>query len=122
MRIPRITGTAAVYNAVDQLVNKFDYPDEAGRSSNAPLVLGGGGGGMAHVLIVSTSESVDVQEKADFVVDESASATELQAIFDDLAGPMSIWMAGRFTLDANVSAPSGAWIRGLGYVQSGGSS
>lgn len=117
MRRARVTGQAAVNRAVLDLMDKFEYPDELGLGGDP---IGGGGGGMAHVLIVSTSELPDVQAKADYVVAQSNSATQLQSVFDEIntdmnGGPYSIWMAGVFDLDQDVDAPVGAWIRGLGY-------
>lgn len=94
------------------MANAFVYPDEIGGSG--PLVLGGGGG-MAHILIVSTSEPDDIQAKADHVVTQTNSSGQLQDIFDSIDDIWSIWMAGTFHLNEDVTAPSGCWIRGLGY-------
>lgn len=113
MRRARLTGESAVYRTVNDLARKFEYPDE----NTLPIPGGGGGGGgMAHILIVSDSEPSDVQAKADYVVSSSASAGELQGIFDSISGTWSIWMAGVFTLDDDVITPSGCLIRGLGYT------
>jgi hypothetical protein len=100
---------------VNELRNKFDYPNID--TLQNPLLLGGGGG-MAHILIVSTSEPAEIQEKADYVVNEANAAPELQAIFDSVDEVWSIWMAGRFTLNSDVTTPIGCWIRGLGYTPS----
>lgn len=126
MRRARITsGEGATRQAVLDLLNKFDYPVDRAPSSN-PLV--GGGGGMAHVLIVSDSEPVQIQAKADFVVPSTNSSTQLQTVFDTIEaqqgnqGAWSIWMAGIFNLDADVTAPDQAWIRGLGFYEASGCS
>lgn len=80
---------------------------------------------MAHYLIVSESEVDAVQEKADFLVPDSNSATLLQEAFDSIAATndtsavISIWMAGIFDLDSDVTPPDEAWIRGLGYNEGG---
>lgn len=75
---------------------------------------------MAHILIVSDSEPDTVQAKADFVVNEVGAAGQLNGIFATLdGGPWSIWMAGVFNISEDVTFPSGAWIRGLGYTASG---
>ena len=111
MRKPRVTGQAAVNAAVYRLINEFQYPDEKGSGG----FVAGGGGGMAHILIVSTSEPEEIQAKADFVVPESNSSAPLQSIFDSIDDNWSIWMAGSFELNNDVTAPAGCWIRGLGY-------
>lgn len=79
---------------------------------------------MAHFLIVAESEPQQIQEKADYTVPASDSAAPLQEVFDEIddlmnGGAFSIWLAGSFELDDDVTAPSGAWIRGLGYVGGG---
>lgn len=119
MKRVRYTGDAAVNRAVFDLINKFEYPDAVGGGGG--LGQAGGEAGMAHVLIVSDSEPQSVQDKADFIVPASSSASFLQSIFDDIAsrdinGSWSIWMAGRFELDDDVTAPEKSWIRGLGYT------
>lgn len=103
----------ALQQRVEQLWERFDYPDQ---DVNVPFELSGGGGGMTHILIVSTSEPDEIQEKADFVVNESNSSAQLQSIFDSIDDVWSIWMAGIFDLDSDVTAPDGCWIRGLGYT------
>lgn len=114
------SGGAAMWEAIRRLYAEFARrrrPRPAGPASF------GGGGGMAHILVVSDSEPQSVQSKADFVVPSSNSSTALQAAFDTVpdgsGGRWSIWMAGRFDLDADVTAPSGAWLRGLGSSFSG---
>lgn len=119
MRRARVTGESAVYRAVKDLVDKFEYPD----LDTLPVVgEAGGGGGMAHVLIVSTSEPPEIQAKADYVVRQTNSANPLQDVFDIIeaamgnAGHWTIWMAGVFDLDdGDVTFPTGATMRGLGW-------
>lgn len=109
--------TYAVQETVLDLARQFQYPDiDTFGPASQPV----GGGGMAHVLIVSTTEPEDIQAKADYVVEWQNCSVALQAIFDDIDdmsgffGAWSIWMAGVFDLDADVTAPPRAWIRGLG--------
>lgn len=119
MKPPRVTGTpdAVLGDAVNRLIRKFEYPDMDTIAQNP---MPGGGGGMAHILIVSTSEPDFVQAKADYVVTEANAGPELNAIFSSLpSSPWSIWMAGRFVIEEDVVAPNQAWIRGLGYTQAG---
>lgn len=119
MKPIRITGSsdAIMADKLNQILRRFEYPDA---DTLPPPFMAGGGGGMAHVLIVSTSEPDFVQQKADYVVTESGAGPELTAIFDTLVnGPWSIWMCGRFNIATNVEAPSAAWIRGLGFTEAG---
>lgn len=119
MKPPRVTGdpTAVLGDAVNRLVREFDYPD---MDTLPPAFRGGGGGGMAHILIVSDSEPAEIQAKADYVVTQTGAAAQLNEIFASLGNnPWSIWMAGTFNLEEDVVAPSGAWIRGLGYTSAG---
>lgn len=114
MKPIRVTGEATVPYWLNVLLNEFEYPDA---DTLPPAIMPGGGGGMAHILIVSTSEPDFVQQKADYVVSESNSGPELQAIFDSLGSdPWSIWMAGVFVINDDVTTPSTSWIRGLGYT------
>lgn len=115
---------AAVADAVGrlQLADPVHRPQGAfDRRENQLLpqaVSFGGGGGMAHILIVSDTEPPEVQNKADYIVPSADSAADLQTIFDSLpSGSWSIWMAGVFELDDDVTVPDGAWIRGLGYTR-----
>lgn len=121
MRRARVTGQAAVNRAVLDLLEKFDYPDEIGGGLGIP---NDDQKGMAHYLIVSTSEPTSVQAKADYLVPSSSSAVSLQAVFNEIAtaasGQVTIWMAGTFDLDSDVAPPDAAWIRGLGYTGGGG--
>ncbi len=98
------------------------YLDERRRLPDyqAPSTMDpGGGGGMAHILIVSTSEPQSVQAKADFVVPSSNSSTALTAIIDGFGNSGTIWMAGKFELDSDVSVwGNGVRIRGLGDTDS----
>lgn len=106
----------AVEQAVYDLIHKFEYPDVDTQNVAAPAT---GGKGMAHILIVSTSEPIEVQEKADFRVQQDNAGTQLNSIFSTLPASgigWSIWMAGQFNLDVDVTFPSRAWIRGLGYT------
>lgn len=109
----------AVQTRLAELLREFDYPD---LNTRPPPPIGGDDGGMAHVLIVSSSEPQDVRDKADYVVPQDDSAGPLQTAFDTIAaqqgnnGKWSIWMAGVFDLNTDVTTPSGAWIRGLGYT------
>jgi hypothetical protein len=115
----RITGSsdAVMADKINELLRKFEYPDA---DTIAPAFQGGGGGGMAHVLIVSQSEPDFVQAKADFVVTETGAGSQLNAIFASLpAGKWSIWMAGRFNVEEDIDFPDGAWVRGLGYTSAG---
>lgn len=115
MKPPRPTGQLAVVESVNKLAREFKYRDA---DTQTPAFQGGGGGGMAHILIVSDSEPDTVQAKADFVVNEVGAAGQLNGIFATLdGGPYSIWMAGRFIVDENVDFPSGSWVRGLGYTE-----
>lgn len=113
----------AVPLAVQRLLEEFQYPDDLG--GGGPVTPAVGGGGMAHVLIVSDSEPQQIQDKADFVIPQTSSSGRLQLAFDEISaqnggeGAWSIWMAGVFDLDADVVAPNHAWIRGLGYTASG---
>lgn len=109
------SGMAALAEAVRRLLRKPDRPAGIAGSRN-PLILGERGG-MSHILIVSDSEPLEVQNKADHIVPSSNSSAALQNIFDSLpGGSWSIWMAGVFELDADVTVPDGAWIRGLGHT------
>lgn len=106
----------AIPQRVDELLRKFDYPEIL------PLAgVGGGEGGptMVHVVIGSTSEPADIQDKCDYVVPSGGSTFMLQQAFDDIAarsggGVWSVWMVGEFELDGDVSS-GGCWVRGLGY-------
>lgn len=110
---PRVTGEAVIPAKVRELIDKFEYPVDLPLS---PSVDTGGGGGMAHLLIVSTSEPSDIQDKADYIVPSSNSSQPLQTIFDSISGAWTIWMAGIFDLDGDVTAPSACFVRGLGYL------
>src|SRR5690606_24898843 len=78
-------------------------------------VAAGGGRGMAHILIVSTSEPESVQAKADFVVPAVNSAGPLQEILDGFVG--TAWLAGMFDLETDLSVSwHGTRLRGLGYT------
>lgn len=124
VRTPRYTGQALINQKLEELLNKFEYPDELGGGGG---LVSPGGGGMVHVLIVADSEPDNIQAKADFIVSSDNSATQLQTIFDSIdsqsntAGAWSVWMAGIFELDDDVTAPARCWIRGLGYTLAGGS-
>lgn len=114
MKPPRVVGEAAVPDMVNKLIREFKYRDADTIAGNPML---GGGGGMAHILIVSTSEPQFVQAKADYVVNATNAGPQLNAIFDSLPDtPWSIWMAGVFIIDEDVFTPAGSWIRGLGYT------
>lgn len=109
---------AAAYNLLWRLWRRFQIPTREKRAGALSL---GGGGGMAHVLIVSDSEPQSVLDKADYTAPANESASYLQEIFDAIAtqqgsGDWSIWMAGIFDLDDDVTTPNGASIRGLGYT------
>lgn len=111
------TGAAALAEAVRRLLRKRKDRVEPIRPD---LGGGAGGKGMVHVVIISDSEPEEIQEKGDFIVPSSNSSALLQAAFDALpGGSWSIWLAGQFDLDADVTAPSGSWIRGLGYTSVG---
>lgn len=96
----------------------------AGTGPSSPLPSTGGGGGtidlpgnakgMAHILIVSSSEPQWVQDKADFVVPSTGAGAALQGIFNSFAGG-TVWMAGVFYLESDVTINNpGTIIRGLG--------
>ena len=114
----------AVPVMVEELLNRFQYPDEIGRGAE---FTPGAGGAMAHILIVSESEPQEIQDKADFTCPAVSSSARLQDIFDSIenqtgnVGSWSVWMAGIFDLDEDVTAPPRCWIRGLGYTLTGGS-
>lgn len=114
MRPTRVVGEAAIPDAINRLIRKFEYRD----ADTIPVnPMPGGSGGMAHILIVSTSEPDFVQAKADYVVNATNAGPQLNAIFASLPDtPWSIWMAGVFIIEEDVTTPSGAWIRGLGYT------
>lgn len=106
----------AIPQAVYDLITKFEYPQLDPLFNPA---VGAGGGGMAHWLIVSDSEPVAVQDKADFIVPSVNSAVLLQEAFDTIGqdvGSVSIWMAGVYDIEDDVTAPGNAWIRGLGFI------
>lgn len=117
-------GETGGWEALRVLLRKFAALEfEATPVDNSSI--GGGGGGMAHVLIVSDSEPADIQDKADYVIPQNNSSTKLQAAFDDIdtranGSVWTVWIAGQFDLDSNVSAPSPSWIRGLGYTTAAG--
>jgi hypothetical protein len=101
------------------------YLDERSRlpaESNALTpVVGGSGKGMAHLLFVSTSESPDIQAKADFVISQLTADTEIQAVIDTLGigATWTLWFAGIFEMNGFPS--SGVdfgphWVRGLGWT------
>lgn len=121
MRRARITGQAAVNRAVNDLLNKFEYPDELGGGGG---FIGGGGAGMAHVLVVSDSEPTDIQRKADYVVPSSNTAVPLQSALDAIGGRVTsegwtIWIAGYFDVGDDVTFPSGVYVRSLGAAFEG---
>lgn len=128
MRRRRLTNPqAAQAQYLDDLLREFEYPDRRFQTDPLPIIPDlVGGGGMAHVLIVSTSEPQEIRDKADYVVEENNCSTALQEIFDVIEdsqlsnGAWSIWMAGVFDLDADITAPAGAWLRGLGWTEAGG--
>jgi hypothetical protein len=106
------SGDAQMWEAIRRL-----YAEFARRRRPRPdgPVVAGGGGGMAHILVVSTSEPEAVQAKADFVVPAVNSAGPLQEIVDGFGNSGTIWLAGIFDLDADVEvAGLGVRIRGLG--------
>lgn len=111
---------AAIASAVAGLLTKFDYADEFG--GDGGFLTPGGAGGMAHILISSTSEPDFVQNKADFRVSADESAGQLQDVFDwvieqDGTGQWTIWMVGNFYLEADIFLPHGSYIRGLGETR-----
>jgi hypothetical protein len=119
MKPIRITGSsdAIMADKLNQILRKFEYPDAD--TLPAPF-MPGGGGGMAHILIVSDSEPDFVQDKADYIVTETGAGAQLNAIFASIGNQKwSIWMAGRFNIEENILFPEGAWIRGLGYTTEG---
>lgn len=120
MKPIRTTGDpeAIMATAIERLQREFEYPFliPPGTPPNQ-----GGGGGMAHYLFVSTSEPAEVQAKADFVIAQDNAGPMLQGVFDSLpATPMSLWFAGIFNIGTtDITFPSRAWIRGLGYTTPG---
>lgn len=79
MRTPRLTGDAAVFELVDRLNNKFEYPDELGGGG---VGFGGGAGG-APTVVVAASDSTDLSKsKADFVCPGINDDETIQAAAD----------------------------------------
>lgn len=111
-----VADVGPVYEGVRRLIDQYDRLQ---LTPQAVAFGGGGGGGMAHILVVSTSEPSDIQAKADFVVQESNAAVELQAVLDTIptSSPWSVWLAGWFELDSDLDLPAGVWLRGLGYTR-----
>jgi len=67
---------------------------------DGPLVPGGGKG-MAHILVVSTSEPDSVQAKADHEVPQEAASSPIGDLANSAYGG-TWWMAGVFHLDTDV--------------------
>lgn len=83
----------------------------------------GGSGGMLPISIVSTSEPVGQQERADYVIDKDSSAVPLQSVLNglDASYVWTIWLEGSFNLDgADITWPENCWMGGLGYKFSSG--
>src|SRR5690606_22482610 len=111
-----VTPGAAMAESVEFLLKQFsELPKEAREVFTGGL---GPDGGMAHLLLVSTSEPGYVQEKADYIIPENASSARIQEILYRFAGrETTVWLAGIFTLDADIEVPIGVRLRGLGYFE-----
>lgn len=78
--------------------------------------------GMAHALIVSTSEPQSIIDKGDYTIPDSDSGEPLLAAVAILrnlkaSGQWSLWFAGQFDFsDVDEVDLAEFWIRGLGYV------
>ena len=106
------SGFAAMSEGVRRLLRRFRFNEEPVQEQG--IALGIGGGGMAHILIVSDSEPAEVQAKADFVVPSVNSAGPFQAAVDSIEAG-TIWVAGIIDLEEDVTVTGLKWVRGLGY-------
>lgn len=77
-------------------------------------VLGGGGGGMAHKLIVTHNSHESVKAKADYLVDPG-NLDQMQAALDAAGGDEeTVWVVGSFTwTGGTLNVPQATILRGL---------
>jgi len=95
--------------SVEFLLKQFrELPKEAREVFTAGL---GPHGGMAHLLLVSTSESADVRMKADYEAPQGAASSRIRDLANTAWGG-TWWMAGVFHLDTDVQIGE-TDIRGL---------
>lgn len=113
MRRARLTGQSAVFDQVDRLINKFEYPDI---DTLAPAsVLGGGGG--APTVVVAASDATDLSKsKADFVCPGVNDETVIQAACDLLGtvGGRVLLTEGTFSLSDVVAMGPLTTLQGMG--------
>lgn len=100
MRPPRVTGEAVVADQLNQLLRRFQYPDENTRSP--AFVPGGGGGAPTYVIAKADSTSLS-KGKADYVM----------GLNEDLGTVINAWMTGGTgggSGDFNSDTVPGIWI------------
>lgn len=111
-------GESALAKAVEIL-----WDEVHGRRSHRPAVARrpeppsvGGGKGMASRLVASSTADEKVKSKADFIVPSTGSAAALQLVNNevDAEGGGTIWLAGVFDLDIDMTIGSDVVWRGLG--------
>ena len=95
--------------SVEFLLKQFrELPKEAREVFTAGL---GPHGGMAHLLLVSSTESEDVRTKADYEIPEGTASSRIGDLANTAWGG-TWWMAGVFYLDTDVEIGS-TDVRGL---------
>ena len=119
MRRPRAVGEAAVNQAVLDLLNRFQYPDNEALAP--PFEFGGGGG--APTIVIAAANSTDISKgKADFICPGVNDQEIIQEALDSLTvGGRILFCEGTFSLSFGGSANivtsggfSGITFQGMG--------
>lgn len=96
MRTPRLTGDAAVFDVVDRLNRKFEYPD---LDTTGGSFVGGGGGGAPTIVVAAADASDLSKSKADYICTGINDDETLQAASDQLTnGGRLVGTEGTFSL------------------------
>lgn len=114
MRRRRVVGdpTAVIADWVDQLANRFDYPD-LDTVTGAVQVEGGGG---APTVVVAAVDAPDIEKgKADFVCTGADDQGALQAANDLMASVRGrlLLTSGSFTLSDTLTVSNGVTVEGM---------